>query len=135
MEAQTWVEGPRPTRPGKRHTRWEVVIELKIETRTVGRWTVLKLVGEVDVYTCGMLREAVNRAVADECYFLAVDVQAVDFMDSSGLGVIVGAHKRLRGHQGMLALVSPNKQMRRILSLTGLDQILNVKQSVGDATA
>ncbi|HEX2054044.1 MAG TPA: STAS domain-containing protein [Actinomycetota bacterium] len=113
----------------------EVVIELKIEHRTVGDWTVLKLNGEVDVYTCSMLREAVNQAVADGRYLIAVDVQAVDFMDSSGLGVIVGAHKRLRGHDGSLILVSPNKQMRRILSLTGLDQILTVRQSVGEATA
>ena len=101
----------------------------------MGQWTVLKLVGEVDVYTCSMLREAVNKAIEEGRHYIAVDVQAVDFMDSSGLGVIVGAHKRLKGHDGTLALVSPNKQMRRILSLTGLDQILTVRQSVGDATA
>ncbi len=82
-----------------------------------------------------MLREAVNKAVDDGHYRIAVDVQAVEFMDSSGLGVIVGAHKRLKGHEGGLALVSPNKQMRRILNLTGLDQILTVRKSVAEATA
>ena len=91
--------------------------------------------GEVDVYTCSMLRDAVNKVVEEGRCYIAVDVQAVDFMDSSGLGVIVGAHKRLRGHNGALALVSPNKQMRRILGLTGLDQILTVRHSVGEATA
>lgn len=89
----------------------------------------------MDVYTCSVLREAINKAVDDGNYCIAVDVQAVEFMDSSGLGVIVGAHKRLKGHDGALALVSPNKQMRRILNLTGLDQILTVRQSVGEATA
>lgn len=94
----------------------------------------MRLTGEVDVYTCGVLREAVAKAVDEGRYCIAVDVQAVEFMDSSGLGVIVGAHKRLKGHDGSLALVSPNKQMRRILNLTGLDQILTVRRSVSDAT-
>lgn len=95
----------------------------------------MKLAGEVDVYTCSTLREAVNQQIDEGHYNIAVDVQAVDFMDSSGLGVIVGAHKRLKGHEGALALVSPNKQMRRILNLTGLDQILNVRQSISEVTA
>lgn len=54
-------------------------------------------------------------------------------MDSSGLGVIVGGHKRLKAEEGELVLVSPNKQMRRILALTGLDQILTVRISVDEA--
>lgn len=93
----------------------------------------LKLAGEVDVYTCGVLREAVNKVADQDKLFIAVDVQAVEFMDSSGLGVIVGAHKRLKGSEGELVLVSPNKQMRRILALTGLDQILTVRLSVDEA--
>jgi anti-sigma B factor antagonist len=112
---------------------WRKVIDLKIESRTAGRWTVLKLAGEVDVYTCGFLREAVTKAADEKKLYIAVDVQAVEFMDSSGLGVIVGAHKRLKSEDGELVLVSPNKQMRRILALTGLDQILNVRISVDEA--
>lgn len=94
---------------------------------------VLKLAGEVDVYTCGFLRDAITKAADAGNLFIAVDVQAVEFMDSSGLGVIVGAHKRLKGEEGELVLVSPNKQMRRILALTGLDQILTVSISVDEA--
>ncbi|HEU4868851.1 MAG TPA: STAS domain-containing protein [Actinomycetota bacterium] len=108
-------------------------MDLKIESRTAGRWTVLKLAGEVDVYTCGFLREAIAKVADEKNHFIAVDVQAVEFMDSSGLGVIVGAHKRLKGEEGELVLVSPNKQMRRILALTGLDQILTVRISVDEA--
>lgn len=93
----------------------------------------LKLAGEVDVYTCGFLREAIAKVADEGKVFIAVDVQAVEFMDSSGLGVIVGAHKRLKSSEGELILVSPNKQMRRILALTGLDQILNVRISVDEA--
>lgn len=93
----------------------------------------LKLAGEVDVYTCGFLREAITKVADEKKFFIAVDVQAVEFMDSSGLGVIVGAHKRLKVEEGELVLVSPNKQMRRILALTGLDQILTVRISVDEA--
>ncbi|CAN5899894.1 anti-sigma factor antagonist BldG [soil metagenome] len=93
----------------------------------------LKLAGEVDVYTCAFLREAIAKVAGAGNFCIAVDVQAVEFMDSSGLGVIVGAHKRLKGEEGELVLVSPNKQMRRILALTGLDQILTVHISVDEA--
>ncbi len=95
----------------------------------------LKLDGEVDIYTAGKLREAVNDAVEEGQYRIAVDLAEMEFMDSSGLGVLIAALKRLKENEGELLLVSPRDQMRRILKLTGLDKILTIRDALGEATA
>lgn len=66
---------------------------------------------------------------------LAIDLAGMEFMDSSGLGVLIAALKRLKENDGELALLSPRDQMRRILNLTGLDKILTIRQSLDEATA
>lgn len=112
-----------------------IQIDLAIGTNTRGDWTVLKLDGEVDIYTAGQLRDAVNGAVEGGQYRLAVDLVDMEFMDSSGLGVLIAALKRLKEHEGELVLVSPRDQMRRILSLTGLDKILTIRQNLDEVVA
>jgi anti-sigma B factor antagonist len=89
----------------------------------------------VDIYTAGKLRDAVNEAVEEGQYRLAVDLADMEFMDSSGLGVLIAALKRLKEHEGELVLVSPRDQMRRILKLTGLDKILTIAERLDEVTA
>jgi anti-sigma B factor antagonist len=89
----------------------------------------------VDIYTAGKLRDAVNEAVENGHYRLAVDLADMEFMDSSGLGVLIAALKRLKEHEGELVLVSPRDQMRRILKLTGLDKILTIAERLDEVTA
>jgi anti-sigma B factor antagonist len=113
---------------------WEDIIDLEVSSSTVGDWTVLKLDGEVDIYTAGTLRDAVNGAVEEGRYRIAVDLADMEFMDSSGLGVLIAALKRLKENGGELLLVSPRDQMRRILKLTGLDKILTIRDALGEAT-
>lgn len=95
----------------------------------------VKLDGEVDIYTADKLREAVNQAVDSGQYRLAVDLEGMEFMDSSGLGVLIAALKRLKENDGELVLISPRDQMRRILNLTGLDKILTIRHSLDETNA
>lgn len=89
----------------------------------------------MDIYTAGKLRDAVNEAVEAGNHRLAIDLAGMEFMDSSGLGVLIAALKRLKENDGELVLLSPRDQMRRILNLTGLDKILTIRQSLDEATA
>jgi anti-sigma B factor antagonist len=91
--------------------------------------------GEVDIYTAGKLRDAVTETVENGHYRLAADLADMEFMDSSGLGVLIAALKRLKEHEGELVLVSPRDQMRRILKLTGLDKILTIAERLDEVTA
>ena len=71
-------------------------MELSLATRTVAEHTVLEVGGEVDVYTAPRLRERLVELVDGGARNVVVDLGRVDFLDSTGLGVLVGALKRLR---------------------------------------
>lgn len=90
--------------------------------------------GEIDVQSCGLLRDGLLRVVTDEndrC--LVVNLSGVSFMDSTGLGVLVGIWRRLAARRGSLALASPSGQVQRILDIAGLTKILPVYDHEADA--
>jgi anti-sigma B factor antagonist len=66
---------------------------------------------------------------------VVVDLARVDFLDSTGLGVLVGARRRLENSGGSLSLVCPHERLLKIFRITGLDSIFDIHGSVEDATA
>ena len=80
--------------------------EFRLDTiGPVGDCAVLQVTGEVDVYTAPMLRERIRELAAKGAVHLIADLSQVDFLDSTGLGALVGGLKRLREDGGSLALV------------------------------
>lgn len=110
-------------------------IDLSVTSRTEGDWTILDVSGEVDLFTAPKLREHIVSLVDDGRRRIAVNLQGVEFMDSTGLGVLVGALKRLREQDGALALVSPTGPVERVLTVTGLDKVFAIHGTVEQATA
>jgi len=82
--------------------------------------------GEVDVYTAPRLREQLYGVVADNVPRVVLDLSAMTFIDSTGLGVIVGTLKRLREAGGDLVIRSPTRSTRKVLEITGLTRILEI---------
>jgi anti-sigma B factor antagonist len=89
--------------------------------------------GEVDVYTAPRLREEILNQVDKGNYRIIVDLDEVDFMDSTGLAVLVGGLKRIKEHEGAMMLTRPKDSIVRILSLTGLNKVFPVFESVDEA--
>jgi anti-sigma B factor antagonist len=110
-------------------------VDLSLSTRTVGDRTVVEVGGEIDVYTAPKLREQLVELVNDGNFHLVVDMEGVDFLDSTGLGVLVGARKRLRGVDGELSLVCAQERLLKIFRITGLDRVFTLYESVDAATA
>jgi anti-sigma B factor antagonist len=108
--------------------------DLTIRTRVVAERAVLSIEGELDLYSAPTLRDTVL-ATADAGHgWLIIDLTEVPFMDSSGLGVIVGCLKRLRESGGELTLVSrPGSPPSKLLSLTGLDRAIPTFASTDEA--
>jgi anti-sigma B factor antagonist len=89
--------------------------------------TVVKVTGEVDVSTSGSLRTSLLRVITDEIHHgLVVNLASVSFLDSTGLGVLVGIWHRVCATQGCLALAVPSRQVRGILETTGLTKVLPI---------
>ena len=99
-----------------------------------GRWSVLEVGGEIDLATAPQLREAVLDLIQNGSHLVVVDLRGVEFMDSTGLGVLVGALKRLREQEGDLALVCTEGPVLKILALTGLDRVFPIHRDVAEAT-
>ena len=97
--------------------------------------TVIAVGGEIDVYTAPKLREKLISLVEDGSYQLIVDMEAVEFLDSTGLGVLVGGLKRVRAQDGWIDLVCTQSRILRIFKITGLNKVFNIYNSVAEATA
>lgn len=105
---------------------------LEVEGERKG-WTVLSVRGEVDVYTAPRFRERLIELVGEGKYRIVVDLEGVDFLDSTGLGVLVGGLKRLRSHEGDLSLVCTQRRILKVFEITGLTKVFAIHDSVDAA--
>jgi anti-sigma B factor antagonist len=109
---------------------------LSLETITVGSdCALIRVAGEIDVSTASQLRQTVVDLIASSVAHVIADLRAVDFLDSTGLGAIVGGHKRLRTIDGSLILASSPDRILRLFRITGLDQAFSLSASVPSAIA
>jgi anti-sigma B factor antagonist len=98
-----------------------------------GAWTVLDVGGELDLSTAPSLRQELEALIEGGAKDLVVNLEGLGFMDSSGLGVLVGAHKRLEGSGGRVALVCREGPTLKVLAITGLDRVFPIHPSVDAA--
>jgi anti-sigma B factor antagonist len=94
---------------------------------------VLQITGDVDVYTAPQVRDRVIRLLADGVRHVIADLREVSFLDSTGLGALVGSLKRLREQDGSLELVVPDGRIMTIFRVTGLDRVFALHPSFPDA--
>lgn len=110
-------------------------MELALSSRTVDDFEIIEVGGEVDVYTAPKLREAIVTAIEAGHTRLIIDVEKVDFLDSTGLGVLVGALKRVRADGGSLDIVCTHERILKIFGITGLDKVFGLHASIDEARA
>jgi anti-sigma B factor antagonist len=100
--------------------------DFRLSTEEGADGPVLRVEGEVDVYTSPALRDELYRIIEGGAERVVVDLAAMDFIDSSGLGVLVGALKRIRERSGDLELRSMQPPARKVLEITGLTQVFTI---------
>jgi anti-sigma B factor antagonist len=96
---------------------------------------VLAVTGELDVATAPQLRQEAVRLASSGCTHLVIDLSGVDFLDSTGLGVIVGVLKRLRTHGGELAVAGAENHVRKVFDITRISDIVSMYDTADDACA
>ena len=110
-------------------------MDLRLDVTDRDGWSVLQVGGEIDVATAPRLREQLIKLVNDQRFRIVVDLEDVDFIDSTGLGVLIGALKRVRTHDGDLVLVCTEKRIIKVFEITGLNQVFHLHESVDAAVA
>jgi anti-sigma B factor antagonist len=97
-----------------------------VQVRPHGEWTVVSVVGDVDLASTPRLRSTIAAVVRSRSPRVVLDFGGVDFLDSSGLGVLLGALRRVRAADGVLRVVVAAPHVRRVFELTGLDTIFEL---------
>ena len=110
-------------------------MDLKLGHHAQDGIEVIDVQGEIDMYTAPRLGELLIDLVSTGSYQLVVNLDEVGFLDSTGLGVLVGGLKRVRAHDGSLDLVCTQQRILKILKITGLTEVFGIYQTVDQAIA
>lgn len=92
---------------------------------------VIRLHGDLDMATAGELRQALTRILGTAPGQLTIDLSGLEFVDSTGIGVLVGGLRRAEDQGCDFALRFPNGPVRKVLHLTGIDQIMPIEPTSG----
>lgn len=110
-------------------------MDLEVTSRQQSGATVVSAVGEVDVWTAERLRSVLHDAEAAGPQTLVVDLTEVGFLDSTGIGVLVGALRRQREAGRQLLLVVSNTHVMKVLTITSLDKVFPISTTLPEALA
>ncbi len=108
------------------------MVDLGLDTWTRGTWTILAVSGELDVATAPRLRQRLVSLVEHGARNIIVDISAIGLLDSTGLGVLIGGVKRLRGHGGDLVVVCDQERIRRLFEITRLDRAIDLHRTIDE---
>lgn len=106
---------------------------LEVHVEETDGYTLCRPVGELDAYTVGSFRERL--AELSSARRLLIDLSEVPFMDSAGLGALIGGIRRTREAEGEVAVACSRATLTRLLHTTGFDRIVPVVETVDEAAA
>lgn len=110
-------------------------VELRVSSRSQGEHTVVALAGEIDLYTAPRLQSELTGALsAAGPARIVVDMSAVDFCDSTGMNVLLAAHRLATERGGDLVLAAPRPAVRKILEVTGLQSVFTIHDDAAAVT-
>jgi anti-sigma B factor antagonist len=102
--------------------------QFRVEVANKGEASVVSVVGELDLASSPALEEELERLAAGNAPLVIVDLSALEFMDSTGLSVLVRAHHRAAENGQRFGLINGSQQVQRLLSLTGVAERLTLEE-------
>lgn len=89
---------------------------------------------ELDHHVARDVREEVDAILMKkQIDYIIFDFQYVNFMDSSGIGVIIGRYKKIANHGGRVSVINMNSRVRKLFNLSGMNKIINIYDTFEDA--
>ena len=110
-------------------------MHLQIDVEHREGYTILSPQGEIDFATGPQLKDAITETLVGGDVHLVVDLLAVDFIESTGLGALIGGRRRAHALKGSLSLVCTEEQMLKIFRITGLDKVFTIHDTVDAAVS
>ena len=111
-----------------------MAMDFAIEDRPVGNDAhVVAVTGEIDLFTAPEFKQRVSAPIDAGRQHVVVDLTATTFIDSSSLGVLIGAHRRLRRRGGTMVVVCDNEAIIKTFRITGRDAVFTLVSTRDDA--
>lgn len=108
-------------------------MDLGIDVQHQEKTTIVNLSGEIDVYTAPKFKESLINLIEEGFHDIVVNLQEVTFMDSTGLGALVGGLKRIKPLGGSLVLICNQDKILKIFEITGLNKVFPIYQDADQA--
>lgn len=108
-------------------------VRIELALRQISDIPVLRVVGEIDVYTAPEFKSALNKTILTGASHLVIDLTDVSYMDSSGFGALLSATKQVRPKGGTVNLVGCSEAIERMLKITSLDTVFGMFPCLDDA--
>ena len=108
-------------------------MDIKVETKEVKNGHIISVQGEIDVYTSPRVKEIINELIEQGHFNLIINLEGVRYIDSTGLGVLIGALKKVRENEGSINLICTNPQIKKIFNITGLVKIFGIHKNEEEA--
>lgn len=105
---------------------------MEIDYKDIGEHKVIAVSGEVDLYNVSELKKALFSITDGSSSSVVVDLQDVNYMDSSGIGALVAGQKKMRAHNGKFALMNIHDDVLNILKLATLDKFFTIYDNESD---
>ncbi|WP_326908573.1 STAS domain-containing protein [Sedimentibacter sp. MB31-C6] len=101
---------------------------MNIEFIEIGHELFIKLNGDLDHHSSESIRDIIDEKIKDEKYKkIVIDLKKLDFIDSSGIGFVIGRYKVIRKRNGVIEIINASKKVRKILDMSGIGKIINIK--------
>jgi anti-sigma B factor antagonist len=111
-----------------------MAVAFAIEDRSVDADThIVSVAGEIDLFTAPEFKQRVSAPIDEGRTHVVVDLTETTFIDSSSLGVLIGAHRRLRRLEGRLVIVCSNDAITKTFRITGLDGVFTIVERLDEA--
>ncbi|MDP4133505.1 MAG: anti-sigma factor antagonist [Bacillota bacterium] len=106
---------------------------MKESYTVINKTLIASLSGELDQHSAVQVRAELDRRIKEGCNNLVFDFKRLEFMDSSGIGVIIGRYKLVMALGGAICIACPKPQVERIIHLATIDRLIPIYKSVDDA--
>ncbi|WP_096201989.1 STAS domain-containing protein [Bacillus sp. FJAT-45350] len=101
-------------------------LDIKLEQKNNNK--ILYLTGEIDAYTAPVLRDELLPLTEQNEVVVIVNLADVSYIDSTGLGVFIGALKSSHSHNSSIKLTCLSTKIQRLFSITGLDEVMDIDE-------
>ncbi|MGF7184983.1 stage II sporulation protein AA (anti-sigma F factor antagonist) [Desulfitispora alkaliphila] len=109
---------------------------MQVSIKTVDQVLVIEIDGDMDLIVAEKLKDQVAKLMGQhQCKHLIFNLKKVAFIDSSGLGLILGRYKYVTEKGGQVLIVEPQPQVKRILEMSGLEKIMGIYENETEAFA